>query len=93
MIGLKEQRIYRAAVNTYGEESQVGMMIEEMSELTQALCKMKRGKDHNITEELADVEIMLNQLKLMFGQMEVEEWKIIKLARLDKMLREGENNG
>ena len=93
MIGLKEQRIYRVAVNTYGEESQVGMMIEEMSELTQALCKMKRGKDHNITEELADVEIMLNQLKLMFGQMEVEEWKIIKLARLDKMLREGENNG
>ena len=50
------------------KEKQVDVCIEEMSELTQALCKYKRGKLNidNLTEELADVHIMLMQMLLFF---------------------------
>ncbi len=41
------------------------MAVEEMGELIQAISKKVRGLDHqaNIPEEIADVEIMLEQLK------------------------------
>jgi len=48
-----------------------------------------RTKD-NIFQEIADVEIMLGQLKLMidenFAQDEVDTYKIYKLKRLEKIL-------
>ena len=41
------------------------MVIEEMSELSKEICKFKRGKDNflEIADEMADVYIMLEQLK------------------------------
>ena len=65
----------RSAVEVFGVDSQVDMMIEEMSELTKALLKLRRAlpgkesaecKDH-IREEIADVQIMLDQMRLIFG--------------------------
>ena len=50
------------AMDAYGEESQIDMCIEELAELQVALCHYKRGRDHNIHEELADVRIMLFQM-------------------------------
>ena len=60
--------IYQQAIETYGKDAQLKMAIEEMAELTQAICKSFRGKDNldNIIEEIADVEIMLAQLKIIF---------------------------
>lgn len=40
----EELKIMQAAINRYGEESQLDMAIEEMSELTKAICKYKRLK-------------------------------------------------
>lgn len=64
----------------YDEESQVDVLIEEMSELTKALLKNRRAAKSrkpnldliesttlNIVEELADVEIMLQQIIYLFG--------------------------
>ena len=52
----------------YGKDSQVLVAIEEMSELTKELCKYFRRYDrrNEIIEELADAEIMLEQLKCLF---------------------------
>ena len=81
------------AVNTYGAEAQLKMMLEEMSELTKAVCKLWRAKPgpateaavDSIREEAADVQIMLDQLRIMFGGTEqAEAEKIDRLrCRLD----------
>ena len=69
--------ILQQAIELYGKEKQVDMAIEEMSELTKALLKERR-KDavtgfspdiprllDDVYEEIADVEIMIEQLMLM----------------------------
>lgn len=84
----REAKILEQAVDKFGAEPQVMMAIEEMSELTKALCKWKRyGTDDtvkSIREEMADVSIMLNQLALIFGDYNEEE--IRKLERLEGRL-------
>ena len=61
-------KIYKKAIATFGNESQINIAIEEMSELTKELCKRSRGRDNKaeILEEIADVYIMMHQLTLMF---------------------------
>jgi NTP pyrophosphatase (non-canonical NTP hydrolase) len=63
------------------------MAIEEMSELQKEICKMKRGqfdKEH-ILEELADVQIMIWQLEIIFGEPKDQISK--KLARLEELVK------
>ena len=76
---------YRAAVETYGKTSQLVMAMEEMSELTKELSKNMRGHNNipDISEEMADVEIMLEQLKVIFGnRAEVDRYRADKITRL-----------
>lgn len=40
----EELKVMQEAIDHYGEESQLDMAIEEMSELTKAICKYKRLK-------------------------------------------------
>ncbi len=81
----------------YGEQSL--MLIEEMAELAQAINKFRRaGKsdqdaalDH-IHEEIADVEVCLDQIKwLLRCEANVKMWKDIKTARQVKRI-EKEND-
>jgi vacuolar-type H+-ATPase subunit D/Vma8 len=55
-------------IDVYGSDHQQDKAIEECSELIQAICKYKECLDYleNIIDEIADVEIMLNQLKIIF---------------------------
>lgn len=39
----EELKVMQEAIDHYGEESQLDMAIEEMSELTKAICKYKRA--------------------------------------------------
>lgn len=57
------------AINKYGEDMQLNIAIEEFAELTKEICKYKRGADNisNITEEMADCYIMLEQIKIVFN--------------------------
>lgn len=89
------------AVNTYGELSQIHMAVEEMAELTKALMKDRRDDvNHkavreNIIEEIADVEIMIDQLKLIyhcFSDAEnVKNFKINRLAERIERKKDKEN--
>ena len=58
-----ETAICQLAVNVYGKTSQCTVCMEEMAELTKELSKNLRGQDNaaHIAEEIADVEIMLEQ--------------------------------
>lgn len=93
-----KETMYKA-INTYGVENQMIKTVEELSELSQALCKILTSKFtddnseifENIFEEIADVEIMLEQCKIMFQcDKEVSAWKNKKIERLERRL-EGEN--
>lgn len=61
--------VCKRAVKAFGAEAQMLMCIEEMAELTQALSKCFRNKAdvENIIEELIDVEIMITQMRHLFG--------------------------
>lgn len=86
----KEERIelYRKAIGNYGEAAQQIVAMGECSELIQAISKKLRGRETNLEEEIADVEIMLEQLKLMSNESLIEEIKESKLQRLEKRLNE-----
>ena len=88
----RRERILWDAVRTWGRDAQMLMRVEEMSELTKEICKFYRTTDDksasavagNIREEMADVQIMLDQMKIMFGR--VEPMVRAKLDRLEKRL-------
>ncbi len=88
--------IYEKAINTYGENAQLDMVIEEMSELIKEICKKKRGKDNHdaITEEIADVEIMLEQLKIIcdIDNVDLDNAKKYKIDRLMARLEVHDKN-
>ena len=86
--------ILNRAVSTYGPDAQMKMMVEEMSELTKAICKLWRARpgspeafeaERSIIEEAADVQIMLDQIRIIFGDTEeIEQQKVDRLrCRLD----------
>ena len=80
--------IYEEAIKEYGDTSQIGMMVEEASELILALRHFDRGRNtfKNVCEEIADVEIMCAQMRIIFGNEIVEDCKSKKLKRLQKRL-------
>lgn len=86
---MHEMSLLQRAISKWGEDAQMKMVLEEMSELQKEICKMWRGKDNRdaIAEEVADVEIMLDQLKLMLDiPYQVEQHRQNKLQRLQERL-------
>ena len=92
------KNIYWSAIETFGYDLQIAVAIEEMAELTKALCKAQRklfaaemfigdGEIDNhdeIAEEIADVQIVLEELMLLFGiPSEVQKARKRKLERLE----------
>lgn len=81
-----------SAVKAYDRTSRLMLAVEEMSELSKELSKNYRGEDNisAISEEMADVEIMLEQLKIIFrNRSEVDTVKAEKLCRLSDNLING----
>ena len=87
--------VYRDAIEYYGAKNQVDVALEEMGELIQALMKERRCEEEwrrpdlrvHVAEEMADVEIMLEQLKIIFKNEEaVEQWRGAKIERLERRL-------
>lgn len=83
----QNKTIYRA-ISIFGAKNQKMQAVEELMELQRAIFEnVHRGTDNreNIVEEIADVEIMLSQLKQIFEIKEEELAKIkdYKLERLD----------
>ena len=86
-----EQDTFEAAISTYGKEQQLIVAIEELSELQKEICKVLRkniGRPRSkVHEEIADVEIMLEQVKIIFQiDDDVEMWRLDKVVRLRERL-------
>lgn len=85
------ETVIQKAIDTYGYDLQKQVAIEEMSELTKEICKDFRGKENreNIIEEIADVDIMLTQLMIIYNikPYELDKVKTNKLVRLSERLK------
>ena len=75
--------VLKQAIEMYGEDNQLTVAIEELSELIKEICKCTRGEDNRdrIIEEMADCYIMLGQLQIIFG---------IDIKTIDKEIRRKE---
>ena len=82
-VVLRENDIYDLAIAQKGATHQELIAVEECSELIQAIIHKHRGREHNIAEEIADVEIVLEQLKIINDcEFDVALIKRDKLTRL-----------
>lgn len=63
------KKIQLKAIEHYGKELQQVVAMEELAELQQAISKAVRGKvdTDNLAEEIADVLIVIEQIKLIYG--------------------------
>lgn len=89
---ISEAEVLQRALDTYGSTLQIAMVFEEMSELQKELCKYLRGRGsfEHIAEEIADVEIMLEQMKMLFCCAEdVRSVRKRKVERLKERLDNG----
>jgi hypothetical protein len=81
---MKNSTHYKKIIDKFGVEKQIIVAIEELSELQKALCKHLREKGDilAITEEMADVYIMLEQLEFIFSNSrQLEDMKEMKIRR------------
>ena len=86
---MKNREILENALTTFGAEAQILMVMEEMAELQKELCKNIRGKAKvaNIAEEIADVQIMLEQMTLLYDcEHAVQANREYKLMRLESRI-------
>lgn len=85
--------ILQGAISTFGGQHQVDRALEELVELMTALLKERRNRDadeyqrltEDVREEMADVQIMLDQLRLIYGPTDAHE--ACKLQRLAELVR------
>lgn len=83
-------------INTYGTCSQQDIAIEEMSELQKAILKHRRNPSEktrkDIIDEIADVSIMLEQLKIIYScHKDVEERVEYKIDRQINRIKKKHN--
>ena len=82
------ERIALAAIDRWGIEHQKTKCIEEIGEL---LSEMSREQDSRTTKwliagEIADVMILMEQLRIIYGQTRVDSMLEIKANRLAERL-------
>ena len=72
------------AVIKFGAEAQTRKAAEECVELSLELLHALDGRANmdKIAEEMADVEIMLAQMRLIYGSADVDAWKEKKINAL-----------
>ena len=89
-----DMEILKRAIKHYGAENQMAQSIEELAELIVAINKYTRYPDeieskHHVIEEIADVLIMIDQLKIILDikDYEIRCYRDYKLQRLEKRIK------
>jgi hypothetical protein len=95
MLGAKTtmttvNNILELAIEHYGEDHQVIKAMEELGELIAQLAKRSNetGLRINLLNEIADASIMIEQLKIIFGQDLIHNIQIDKIQRLKSRIQE-----
>ena len=84
------ETIYQQAIDTFGQESQFKKALEELAELSVKIAHFQDGKctAADVAGEIADVEIMCEQLRLMIpdGLYLTHQKKAAKIDRLGQKI-------
>ncbi len=82
-----EKELMQSALDKWGTESQLNMVIEECAELIDAIQKWRRNRIDSVKvlEETVDVELCLDQLKMMLDAPKL--FDNIKKDKLDRLAR------
>lgn len=83
------ESLYHEAFAKWGARAQITKACEELAELQVQLCKFLNGspQEHeDIIDEIADVLVVANQMRLHFGSDDVLNRMAFKLERLEKAL-------
>lgn len=83
-------KTYTKAMLAFGEQNQLIVAVEELSECQKEICKILRGGGdyRHLAEEVADATIMLEQIRLMFNINDcVCNFMDEKIKRLDDRLK------
>lgn len=80
----------------YGLRIQMRQLIEEMAELTQVICKAERYdldtvREH-LVEEVADVQVVLDQVIYLLGDNRIEQIRAEKIARQKRRIEDAGGN-
>ena len=93
----EQMRNLNTIVETYGNDAQEDMAIEECSELIKAILKFRCSDEKTaemrdaVIDEIADVQIMLTQLGIVFNCVaEVEDRIDFKINRQMGRIKESE---
>ena len=94
-----KKEVFTKAIKYYGSLEQHSVAMEECGELIQAISKFLRSYQpkemltarNHIREEIADVLIMIEQLKLMHSitEKELEQEIEYKVTRLKERMKDG----
>jgi len=86
---LLEDKLLEELVRTWGKEAQIKMAIEEMGELITVLMRIDRGRVEtgDVTTEIADVGLMIQQLRYIFGKEQVDLDTNYKINRVKERLQ------
>lgn len=81
-------------INHYGTKKQQDIAIEELAELQKAIIKYRREPSDKtkeaVVEEIADVQVMLEQLKMIFScRSKTDEIMDAKIDRQIKRVMDG----
>ena len=88
---MEKRILLQKALDTLGKEFQLMLLVEELGELLQAIGKAYRNKPGSVEsmqEEIADVQLMLDQVKLIYDEREINKIIEQKLIRLKLRLEE-----
>lgn len=93
---MKAKLLYERAISQWGYKAQLAMALEEIIELSFELIKFMRKENdwrsERIEDEVADVEIMMAQLRLIFNTENISRIKAKKLRRLQGRLENAYNS-
>jgi hypothetical protein len=98
---MKNENIFKEAVDKFGVENQLLKLVEEMAELTQAIIKRRLNPDepkhfNNLIEEMVDVNNVWEQLvasKLLTSGIALDLWDLHeerKIKYLESLLKSSE---
>ena len=77
-------------IQRYGAANQMLKATEEVNELATAYMKAAQRLPHNVEEEMADVYIMLAQMRLLFDHPSIDGFIEAKLERLKREINKND---
>lgn len=91
---MSNDELFINAIDAFGIQNQMYKTVEEAAEFVQALMKYclnpTEESVNHLFEEIADLEIMIEQVKLMLGKTKanekISEFKEYKLERLERRI-------